>query len=65
VKCPMGRHDFPIGDSRGGHCPEHGITLLYRGDPIRPEDLTHDYPVRPGWLALGPAPRDNDAPRTH
>ncbi|MET4926378.1 hypothetical protein P3L51_29180 [Streptomyces sp. PSRA5] len=56
-----GGHEFPIEDSRGAHCPEHGVTLLYRGTPIRPEDLTHDYPARPDWFTLGPAP-EGDGP---
>lgn len=53
--CIKGDHDFPVEDSQGAHCPEHGVTLLWRGDPITPEDLRHDYPVRPQWLTLGPA----------
>ncbi|WP_405800461.1 hypothetical protein [Streptomyces sp. NBC_01506] len=61
--CTSGDHEFPIEDSHGAHCPEHGVTLLWRGDPIHPEDLTHDHPARPQWLTLGPAP-DSDEPRT-
>ncbi|MFC8075954.1 hypothetical protein ACFUN8_10455 [Streptomyces sp. NPDC057307] len=40
-------YELPVEDSRGKRCPEHGVILLRRGDPIRAEDLTRDYPVRP------------------
>lgn len=52
--CAKGGHEFPVEDSRGAYCPDHGVTLLYRGDPIRPEDLAHDEPVRPHRSAIGP-----------
>lgn len=39
------RHDFPVEDSTGAHCPEHGVTLLWHGPPITPEDLG-ERPVR-------------------
>ncbi|MFJ8847968.1 hypothetical protein ACIRFF_34285 [Streptomyces cyaneofuscatus] len=27
-------HDFPIEDDTGAYCPEHGVTLLWSGEPI-------------------------------
>ncbi|MFE9292338.1 hypothetical protein [Streptomyces niveus] len=53
--CTSGAHEFPEEDDEGAYCPEHGVTLLYRGDPITPEDLAHDYPERAARLTLGPA----------
>lgn len=55
TECPRGSHDFPVEDDTGAYCEEHGVTLLYRSNPIQPEDLTHDYPARPDWLTLGPS----------
>ncbi|WP_078631391.1 MULTISPECIES: hypothetical protein [Streptomyces] len=26
-------HDFPVEDDTGAHCPEHGVTLLWRAAP--------------------------------
>nr|WP_237502661.1 hypothetical protein [Streptomyces sp. SID8374] len=36
VRCSAegGAHDFPIEDDTGAYCPEHGVTLLWRGEPI-------------------------------
>lgn len=34
------RHDFPVEDSTGAHCPEHGVTLLWHGPPIADADLS-------------------------
>lgn len=42
-------------DSEGAYCTEHGVTLLFRGDPITPEDLGHECPRRPERYALPPA----------
>nr|WP_097868418.1 hypothetical protein [Streptomyces sp. rh34] len=28
-----GVHDFPVEDDSGAYCPEHDVTLLWRGDP--------------------------------
>ncbi|WP_137235153.1 hypothetical protein [Streptomyces sp. BPSDS2] len=28
-----GAHEYPIEDETGAHCPEHGVTLLWRTDP--------------------------------
>lgn len=33
-------HDFPIKDEAGAHCPEHGVTLLWRGDSITAADAS-------------------------
>ncbi|MGW4628664.1 hypothetical protein [Streptomyces rubiginosohelvolus] len=32
--------DFPAKDEVGVCCPEHGVTLLWRGDPITAADVT-------------------------
>ncbi|MEU9746093.1 hypothetical protein [Streptomyces niveus] len=53
--CVHGDHECPSEDDKGAYCPGHGITLLYHGDPITPDDLTHDYPHHPEWHALEPA----------
>ncbi len=29
-----GAHEFPVEDDTGAYCPEHGVTLLWRGEPI-------------------------------
>ncbi|MCI3226333.1 hypothetical protein [Streptomyces sp. NP-1717] len=57
--CRRGDHAFPIEDDAGAYCPEHGITLLFHGDPITPDDLAYDYPSRPERHALEPV--NNDA----
>lgn len=64
MKCVKGdrEHDFPIENSLGARCPEHGVTLLFRGDPIVAEELTTDYPERPARQSLEPA-ADGDQPR--
>lgn len=28
------KHEFPVEDQVGACCPDHGVTLLWRGDPI-------------------------------
>jgi hypothetical protein len=33
-------HEFPIEGETGAYCKEHGVTLLYYGEPITCEDLT-------------------------
>ncbi|MFF2527255.1 hypothetical protein [Streptomyces liangshanensis] len=53
--CAGGGHDWPIEDDAGACCPHHGLTLLYRGDPVGPLDLTGDH--WPSWCVLGPAQR--------
>ncbi|MFJ3435665.1 hypothetical protein ACIPMU_19195 [Streptomyces cyaneofuscatus] len=35
-------HDFPIEDDTGAYCPEHGVTLLRRGEPITGADLARE-----------------------
>lgn len=37
VKGPAS-HDFPIESEFGARCPEHGVTLLWRGDSIAPAE---------------------------
>ncbi|WP_405612051.1 hypothetical protein OG292_10185 [Streptomyces sp. NBC_01511] len=41
MMCVKGEHEFPEEDDVGAYCVAHGVTLLFRGDPIRPEDLPH------------------------
>ncbi|MFF2640300.1 hypothetical protein ACFVUB_10955 [Streptomyces niveus] len=53
--CVHGDHEFPLEDAEGAYCTEHGVTLLFHGPPITPEDLGHDYPSRPDRYALPPA----------
>nr|WP_257895207.1 hypothetical protein [Streptomyces anulatus] len=33
-------HDLPIEGESGAYCPEHEVTLLWRGDPITAADAT-------------------------
>ncbi|MEU3702251.1 hypothetical protein AB0E82_08180 [Streptomyces anulatus] len=33
-------HDIPIEGESGAYCPEHEVTLLWRGDPITAADAT-------------------------
>lgn len=40
--CVHGGHEFPEEDEEGAHCPQHGVTLLFRGDPITPVTLDPD-----------------------
>ncbi|MEV0915410.1 hypothetical protein AB0I93_14215 [Streptomyces sp. NPDC049967] len=35
--CPIGWHPFPIEDSTGAYCEEHGITLLWQPEPTQGE----------------------------
>ncbi|MFD5984589.1 hypothetical protein [Streptomyces cyaneofuscatus] len=35
-------HDFPIEGDTGAFCPEHGVTLLWRGEPITGADLARE-----------------------
>ncbi|RDG34981.1 hypothetical protein DVH02_27680 [Streptomyces corynorhini] len=44
--CPAGGHVFPEENTSLARCDEHGITLLWRGEPI--ED---DFPGAPESLA--------------
>ncbi|GAA2957388.1 hypothetical protein [Streptomyces enissocaesilis] len=37
--CPKGDHEIPDEDEIGAHCAEHGVTLLWYGPPITPDDL--------------------------
>ncbi|MCL6292656.1 hypothetical protein [Streptomyces sp. 43Y-GA-1] len=34
-----GVHEVPSEDETGACCPEHGVTLLWRGDPITAADV--------------------------
>nr|WP_086778731.1 hypothetical protein [Streptomyces fimicarius] len=35
-----GVHEVPSEDETGAYCPEHGVTLLWRGDPITTADVS-------------------------
>ncbi|MFJ3324021.1 hypothetical protein ACIPMT_06180 [Streptomyces griseus] len=35
-----GVHEVPSEDGMGACCPEHGVTLLWRGDPITAVDVS-------------------------
>ncbi len=35
-----GVHEVPSEDGMGAYCPEHGVTLLWRGDPITAADVS-------------------------
>ncbi|MDJ0460567.1 hypothetical protein [Streptomyces sp. H27-C3] len=54
VKGPYS-HDFPIEDDEGAYCAEHGVTLLWHGPPITPEDTAPETPAR--RAPLPPEPR--------
>nr|WP_078585487.1 hypothetical protein [Streptomyces anulatus] len=47
-------HDFPVEDETGAYCPEHGVTLLWRGAPITAVDLTRGAGADLGGLSAGP-----------
>ncbi|MGW0552552.1 hypothetical protein [Streptomyces altiplanensis] len=64
TRCPKGGHEIPNEDEIGAHCDEHGVTLLWHGPPITPEDLAPEHhapstarPAAPAHRALGPHPR--------
>ncbi|MZF53573.1 hypothetical protein GTX53_06830 [Streptomyces sp. SID5594] len=46
-------HDFPIQDDTGAYCPEHGVTLLWRGEPITGADLVQEADISWGELMPG------------
>ncbi|MEW2067882.1 hypothetical protein [Streptomyces sp. NPDC007346] len=46
-------HDFPIEDHTEAYCPEHGVTLLWRGEPIAGADLAEEADPRLGGLGEG------------
>lgn len=48
-----GVHDFPVEDESGAYCPEHGVTLLWRGDPITAVDVAEGAGGRLDWLSAG------------
>lgn len=60
--CPKGDHEFPDEDDDGAHCEEHGVTLLFHGPPITPEDLGQECPRRLERPALGQANGPQDVP---
>lgn len=37
-----GAHEFPVEDDTGAYCPEHGVTLLWRGEPIAAAGLAEE-----------------------
>ncbi|MFE8972217.1 hypothetical protein ACFYM7_02070 [Streptomyces cyaneofuscatus] len=46
-------HDFPIEDDTGAYCPEHGVTLLRRGEPITGADLAEEADTSRDELTAG------------
>lgn len=57
MMCLHGAHEFPYEDARGAHCPEHGVTMLFHGAPMRRDGLPPRPSVSPEWaewLDLGP-----------
>nr|WP_228181849.1 hypothetical protein [Streptomyces anulatus] len=46
-------HDIPIVDGTGAYCPEHEVTLLWRGDPITAADATGGAGVGLDGLSAG------------
>ncbi len=60
TECPKGEHEFPVEDTTGAYCEEHGVTLLWHGPPITPEDFVSEHhvphaarPAAPAHRALG------------
>ncbi|MEU8892987.1 hypothetical protein [Streptomyces sp. NPDC048442] len=37
--CVKGGRSHPYEDDSGAYCEEHGVTLLWNGDPITDDDL--------------------------
>ncbi|MFD3646000.1 hypothetical protein ACFWUT_04225 [Streptomyces cyaneofuscatus] len=46
-------HDFPFEDDAVAYCPEHGVTLLWRGEPITGDDLAEEADTSWGGLTAG------------
>ncbi|MFJ9980180.1 hypothetical protein [Streptomyces cyaneofuscatus] len=46
-------HDFPFEDDTGAYCPEHDVTLLWRGEPITGVDLAEEADTSWGGLTAG------------
>lgn len=46
-------HDSPVEDEVGTCCPEHGVTLLWRGEPVTAADVTGGSVVGLDALAEG------------
>ncbi|MFJ2443954.1 hypothetical protein ACIOWG_26660 [Streptomyces sp. NPDC087658] len=49
TKCPKGG-DFPEETASAARCAEHGITILWHGDPIKDSDFL----APPAAPCLGP-----------
>ncbi|MCX4551402.1 hypothetical protein [Streptomyces sp. NBC_01500] len=60
--CPIGKHTFPFEDDTGAYCEVHGVAVLFRGDPITPDDLgSNNCPtsdVRPARAGFGDRHRE-------
>ncbi|UZI29999.1 hypothetical protein [Streptomyces sp. VB1] len=48
-------HEVPVEDDTGAYCPEHEVTLLWRGDPITSADVAEGAVVDLGGLGAGAA----------
>jgi hypothetical protein len=45
MRCVHGDTDHEVPDEGGAYCEERGVTLLWHGPPITPDDLTPAAPV--------------------
>nr|WP_128806764.1 hypothetical protein [Streptomyces sp. Termitarium-T10T-6] len=48
-----GAHESPVEDETGAYCPEHGVTMLWRGDPITAADAAGESVVALDALSAG------------
>ncbi|MGQ5640867.1 MULTISPECIES: hypothetical protein [unclassified Streptomyces] len=39
TKCIHGDHEFPVEDSTGAYCEEHGVTILWNSQHFEWDDL--------------------------
>ncbi|MFJ5047967.1 hypothetical protein [Streptomyces sp. NPDC088719] len=46
-------HELPVDGDIGTYCPEHEVTLLWRGDPITAADVTEGAVADLGGLWAG------------
>ncbi|MCQ1577395.1 hypothetical protein NNW97_10775 [Streptomyces parvus] len=47
------KHEFPVADEAGACCPGHGVTLLWRGDPINPAETARGATLPLDGLSAG------------
>ncbi|MFH9689316.1 hypothetical protein ACH4LE_23855 [Streptomyces sp. NPDC017413] len=46
-------HELPVEDDTGAYCPEHEVTLLWRGDPITAADVAEGAVAALGGMRAG------------